>query len=141
VVLDQKAEEAMQPFYDKLNDAETTSAKAVVVAQREVVLECKPFKDYTQALIERLVDENFVDSVGSLTVPVAIREELSAIATAAETDLEGIRKSTSEVEARIRAWRKSVYADIALSVTVADQRALIAKVLGSDPTKAWTFEA
>ena len=141
VALDQHVSAAIEPFYDALNKAEVKAGKDIAAAQRAVVKECKPFGEFVDAIIEQLVDTNYVDSVGGLTIPVAVREELAIVATEGEKTLEAPRKALADAEKAAHAWAKSTIADISMSVTVKDQRALVAKALSANPLKAWKFEA
>jgi hypothetical protein len=52
-----------------------------------------------------------------------------------------VREALIAAEKAVNAWRKSTEADLHMCVTIADQRVVLAKVLKSDPTKAWTFSA
>lgn len=139
--LDQKVKDAMEPVYANLNKIEFATAKAVKGKQFGIVKSCEPFIKYTEALINRLVDTNYVDNVGGLTVPVAIREVLAKIADDADLELEEPRAEVRKAERASSSWLKSVIADIGMSVTVADQRVLVAKALHSNPLEAWVFEA
>jgi hypothetical protein len=140
-VLGLKVSTAKAPFYTKLEEAEKALRKDVKIAQRKAVGESENFVKFNEAIIDQLVDTNYVDSVGSLTVPVAIREELAAIASTADASLEGLRKEVKDAEAKIAAWHTSVYADLAMTVTIAEQKAVLAKVVASEPTSAWTLVA
>jgi len=140
-ILSRKVADAKAPFYEKLQKAEADLRKEVVAAQREAVKGSENFMKYEEAIIDRLVEANFVDNVGSLTVPVAIREELAAIATTADASLESVRKEVKDAEAKVNAWHTSVYADLAMTVTIADQKKVLAKVAVSDPLQVWTIEA
>jgi hypothetical protein len=140
-ILVAKAEEAKAPFYAALNKAESANAKALKAKQREVVADTDAFKKYEAAIIDRLVEANFVDSVGSLTIPNDVRSELAKLADESDKELEAERKQVRDAEKKANAWLKSVIADVSMSVTIADQRVLVAKALASNPLEAWTFEA
>jgi hypothetical protein len=132
---------ALEKFYDAVNKAEEAVSKEVAKAQREVLSGFKPFQEFIEGLTSQLVDQNYVDNIGSITIPQKVREELEQIAEAAESGLVDVRQSLIDAEKAVNAWKKSTEADLHMCVTVADQRGVLAKVLKSDPTKAWTFAA
>jgi hypothetical protein len=136
-----RAAEAMAPLYDALNNAEAATAVVVKDQQLAVVEECEPFKAFQKTIVQRLVDTNYVDSAGGLSIPCDVREVIAKIADEADKELEDDRKEVRDAEAKTRAWQKSAIADIGMSVTIADQRKLVAKALASNPMEAWTFEA
>lgn len=140
-VIVQHAEAAKQPFYAALNKAERGTKAAIKAKQREVIGETDPFKKFVGAIIDQLVDTNYVDGVGSLAMPNEVRAELAKLAKEAEDELEVERKKVRDIEAKINAWLKSVIADVSLSVSIDEQRKLVQKALASDPTEAWSFEA
>ena len=89
---------ALEPFFAAVEKAESESRKSVAAAQRTVLKECKPFNEYVDGLIEQLVVNNYVDSVGSLTVPQAVREELDALVSDASEALKEIRTKLEDAE-------------------------------------------
>jgi hypothetical protein len=132
---------AVEKFYDAVNKAEEAVSKEVGKAQREVLSGFKPFLEFVEGLTSQLVEQNYIDNVGSITIPQKVREELEQIAEAAEAGLTDVREALIGAEKAVNAWRKSTEADLHMCVTIADQRVVLAKVLKSDPTKAWTFSA
>jgi hypothetical protein len=132
---------ALEKFYDAVNKAEEAVSKEVGKAQREVLSGFKPWLEFIEGLGAQLVEQNYVDNVGSITIPQKVREELEQIAEAAEDGLTDVREALIAAEKAVNAWRKSTEADLHMCVTIADQRVVLAKVLNSDPTKAWSFKA
>jgi Na+/phosphate symporter len=132
---------ALEKFYDAVNKAEEAVSKEVAKAQREVLSGFKPFQEFIEGLTSQLVDQNYVDNIGSITIPQKVREELEQIAEAAETGLVDVRQSLIDAEKAVNAWKKSTEADLHMCTIIADQRVVLAKVLSSDPTKAWKFTA
>lgn len=141
IAVEALAASALEKFYDAVNKAEEGVKSEVAKAQREVLSGFKPFQEFIEGLTSQLVDQNFVDNVGSITIPQKVREELEQIAEAAESGLEGVRADLAKAEKAVNAWNKSTEADLHMCVTVAEQRVVLAKVLASDPTKAWKFAA
>jgi hypothetical protein len=136
-----KIEGVLDPMYDKLNEAENDANKKLVKAQRKILKECKPFGKYVDALIEQLVNQNYVDKVGSLAIPQAVRDELNTAATESQDGLKPLRTAIEEASATCEVWRRNVQADLAMCVTVKEQRGVFARIMASDPLEAWTFEA
>jgi hypothetical protein len=139
--INQMIDAVLEPMYEKLNDAEGEARKALVKAQRAILKECDPFAKYVDALIEQLVNQNYVDKVGSLAIPQAIRDELNTAATESQDGLKPLREKIEEAAASCEVWRRNVQADLAMCVTVKEQRVVFARIMASDPLKAWSFKA
>jgi hypothetical protein len=133
--------EALAPLYKKLDAAEEKARKGLIEAQRKVLKECKPFCEYVDALIEQLVNHSYLDKVGSMSIPQAVRELLDAEGQKAEDSLKPLREEISEAEHACNIWKRNVEADLHMCVTVKEQRAVFQRIASSNPTKAWEFKA
>ena len=135
------AQAALEPFLTKLNAAEDKIRKEISSAQREAIQGFKPFNEFVEGLISQIVDQSYIDKVGSIALPSEVREELEAIAAKASEGLVKPVEALKAAEKAIASWAKATEADLYMCTCVADQRVVLAKVLSSDPTKAWTFKA
>jgi (p)ppGpp synthase/HD superfamily hydrolase len=135
------ASAALEPLFKAVNDTEAKIRKEIATAQREVMKGFKPFNEFIERLLSQVVEQNYIDSVGSLTLPQEVREELELIASTMSEKLKKPQDALQAAEKAITAWSKSTNADLHMCVTIADQRKVLAKVLSSDPLKAWKFEA
>ena len=135
------AQTALEPLYVTVAKAETDSRISVAAAQRAVLKECDPFNEYINGLIEQLVTNNYIDNVGSLTVPQAVREELDALVSDASEALKEIRTELEDAEKAASLWSRNVQCDLAMCTTLPEQRIVLAKVLASNPLKKWVLTA
>lgn len=140
-VLNDKVSATMAPLYAELEKAEKASRVAVSLKQREVLKECKPFSDYVDSLIERLVDTSYLDAVGSLNLKPAVRAELDGVVADATEALKPKKDAITKTETACAVWTRNVTADLAMAVTIETQRVILSRVLASDPTKSWVIAA
>jgi hypothetical protein len=132
---------ATEPFFKALQDAEDKIRKEIASAQRKVMKGFKPFDEFVEGLLTQLIDQNYVDRVGSLALPQEVREELELIAATLSEGLQKPQDKLAAAEKAVAAWKKSTEADLYMCVTIAEQRKVVAKVLASDPLVAWKFVA
>jgi hypothetical protein len=133
------AESAIAPFYQKVNDAEKAAEQKRVAAQRELLKDFKPFNELVDSLSDQLVRDNYLSNIGTINIPNALREELDLVATTIEETLADVRKELQDAEKAVNLWKRATKADLHMCVTVAEQRAVLAKVLGSNPLETWVF--
>ncbi len=133
------AQAALEPIYEAFAQTESVIRKETVKAQREMLKGCKAFTEYVDGIIEAVVTREYLDN--DLKIPVNVREELDAIAKAAEEKLHPLRVNLSKQETAAAAWTRAVEADLKMCLTLPEQRSVLAKALKADPLKAWTFDA
>lgn len=130
---------ALEPVYAEFSKAENAIRTESGKDQRELLKTCNAFTKYVDSIIEAVVSRKYLDA--DMNIPVEVREQLDAVAAAAEEKILPLRQAVAKQEAAVSAWIRAVEADLKMCLTLGEQRSVVAKALKADPLTAWTFDA